>query len=113
MIQQSDKIETMLSTHCFNRNMTYKDITMCIPRVENLIPKEFIYKKLCKINAGKIKHIIEKPLKKEKNFKRLLIKMTINQNNQNGAYILDRFSRGENVKIVYENQDYWRLVSSY
>ena len=79
--------------------MTYKDITMCIPRVENLIPKEFIYKKLCKINAGKIKHIIEKPLKKEKNFKRLLIKMTINQNNQNGAYILDRFSRGENVKM--------------
>lgn len=93
--------------------MTFKDITMCIPRVENVTNKDFVYKILCKINAGKIKKIIEKPLKNEKNYKRLLIKMTINQNNQNGAYILDRFSKGENIKVVYENQEYWRVVSSY
>jgi len=113
VIQHSDKIETMLSIHCFNRNMTYKDILICIPRVENIITKDFVHQKICKTNAGKIKYIIEKPLKKEKNFKRLLIKMAINMKNQNGAYILDRFSKGENVKIVYDNQDYWRLVSSY
>lgn len=93
--------------------MTFKDITMCIPRVENFTNKDFVYKILCKINAGKIKKIIEKPLKNEKNYKRLLIQMTINQNNQNGAYILDRFSKGENIKVVYENQEYWRVVSSY
>ena len=93
--------------------MTFKDITMCIPRVENVTNKDFVYKILCKINAGKIKKIIEKPLKNEKNYKRLLIQMTINQNNQNGAYILDRFSKGENIKVVYENQEYWRVVSSY
>ena len=93
--------------------MTFKDITMCIPRVENVTNTDFVYKILCKINAGKIKKIIEKPLKNEKNYKRLLIQMTINQNNQNGAYILDRFSKGENIKVVYENQEYWRVVSSY
>ena len=82
VIQHSDKIETMLSIHCFNRNMTYKDILICIPRVENIITKDFVHQKICKTNAGKIKYIIEKPLKKEKNFKRLLIKMAINMKNQ-------------------------------
>ena len=47
--------------------MTFKDITMCIPRVENFTNKDFVYKTLCKINAGKIKKIVEKPLKNEKN----------------------------------------------
>ena len=56
---------------------------------------------------------MEKPLKNDKKYKRLLIKMAINENNQNGAYILDRFSKGENIKVVYDNQEYWRLVSSY
>jgi len=93
--------------------MTFKDITMCIPRVDNVTHKDFVYKTLCKIKAGKIKKIVEKPLKNEKNYKRLLIKMAINENNQNGAYILDRFSKGENIKVVYDNQEYWRLVSSY
>jgi len=93
--------------------MTFKDITMCIPRVDNVTRKDFVYQTLCKIQAGKIKKIVEKPLKNEKNYKRLLIKMAINENNQNGAYILDRFSRGENIKVVYDNQEYWRLVSSY
>ena len=93
--------------------MTFKDITMCIPRVDNVTRKDFVYQTLCKIQAGKIKKIVEKPLKNEKNYKRLLIKMAINENNQNGAYILHRFSRGENIKVVYDNQEYWRLVSSY
>jgi len=93
--------------------MPFKDITMCIPRVDNVTHKDFVYQKLCKIKAGKIKKIVEKPLKNEKNYKRLLIKMAINENNQNGAYILDRFSKGENIKVVYDNQEYWRLVSSY
>lgn len=93
--------------------MTFKDITICIPRVENVTNKYFVYQTLCKINAGKIKKIVEKPLKNEKNYKRLLIKMSINQHNQTGAYILDRFSKGENIKVVYDNQEYWRVVSSY
>ena len=93
--------------------MPFKDITMCIPRVDNVTHKDFVYQILCKIKAGKVKKIVEKPLKNDKKYKRLLIKMAINENNQNGAYILDRFSKGENIKVVYDNQEYWRLVSSY
>ena len=111
----SDMMSTTISwlENEARQKMTFKDITMCIPRVENFTNKDFVYKTLCKINAGKIKKIVEKPLKNEKNYKRILIQMTINQNNQNGAYILDRFSKGENIKVVYENQEYWRVVSSY
>ena len=86
---------------------------MCIPRVHNLIHKEFVLSKLRKINAGKIKTIIEKPLKKEKDYKRILIKICLDLTRKNGAYIKERFSKGENIKIVYNNEEYWRVVSSY
>lgn len=86
---------------------------MCIPRVRNIIHKDFVLTKLKKINAGKIKTIIEKPLKNEKDYKRLLIKMRLDPRHKNGAYIQERFSRGENIKIVYNNEEYWRIVSSY
>lgn len=89
------------------------DITMCIPRVRNIIHKDFVLTKLKKINAGKIKTIIEKPLKNEKDYKRLLIKMRLDPTHKNGAYIQERFSKGENIKIVYNNEEYWRIVSSY
>lgn len=89
------------------------EITMCIPRVHNVIHKDYVYEKIQKINAGKIKTIVEKPLKNEKNYKRLLIKMCVDTNHTNGAYIMERFSKGENIKVVYDNEQYWRIVSSY
>ena len=87
-----------------------KEIKICIPRVENNIHREYIYKKIKKINAGKIQSFVEKPLKSEKRFKKIFIKMKIDPLNAMGAYILDHFSKGHCIKLVYHHEHYWRLL---
>ena len=90
-----------------------KEISICIPRVEKMLKRDVIYKHIQKLDVGNIKSIVEKPLRNEDNYKRIIIKMQINQYNKLGAYMLDRFSKGENVKLVYNPSTYWKLVSSY
>ena len=89
-----------------------KGIKICIPRVENNIHREYIYKKIKKINAGKIESFVEKPLKSEKRFKKIFIKMKIDPLNAMGAYILDHFSKGQCIKLVYHHEHYWRLLET-
>ena len=89
-----------------------KEIKICIPRVENNIHREYIYKKIKKINAGKIESFVEKPLKSEKRFKKIFIKMKIDPLNAMGAYILDHFSKGQCIKLVYHHEHYWRLLET-
>ncbi len=90
-----------------------KEISICIPRVERLLKRDFVYRIIDKMKMGKIKKIVEKPLRNEEQYKRIIIKMLIDPYHINGAYILERFEKGENVKLVYENTHYWKLVSSY
>ena len=90
-----------------------KETSICIPRVEKMLKRDVIYKHIQKLDVGNIKSIVEKPLRNEDNYKRIIIKMQINQYNTLGAYMLDRFSKGENVKLVYNPSTYWKLVSSY
>jgi hypothetical protein len=90
-----------------------KEISICIPRVESLLRRDFIYSIIDKMKMGKIKKITEKPLRNEDKYKRIIIKMSIDPLHDSGAYILDRFAKGENVKLVYEKAHYWKLVSSY
>lgn len=87
-----------------------KEISICIPRVEKMLKREVVYKNIQKLDVGIIKSIVEKPLRNEDNYKRIIIKMVINQSKTLGAYILDRFSKGENVKLVYNPSTYWKLV---
>ena len=89
-----------------------KEIKICIPRVENNIHREYIYKKIKKINAGKIQSFVEKPLKSERKFKKIFIKMKIDPLNAMGAYILDHFSKGQCIKLVYHHEHYWRLLET-
>ena len=89
-----------------------KEIKICIPRVGNNIHREYIYKKINKINAGKIQSFVEKPLKSERKFKKIFIKMKIDPLNAMGAYILDHFSKGQCIKLVYHHEHYWRLLET-
>ena len=90
-----------------------KDISLCIPRVERLLKLNIIYKHITKMGAGVITSMVEKPLRNEDDYKRIIIRMTIDPLNQQGAYILERFAQGENVKLVYEPSNYWKMVSAH
>jgi hypothetical protein len=89
------------------------EISICIPRVECILKRDFVYNVIKKMKMGSIKKIIEKPLRNESNYKRIIIKMMIDPFNVQAAYVLDRFSKGENIKLVYERSRYWKLVRSH
>ena len=90
-----------------------KEITLCIPKVQNILQKDYIHRKLKKINAGKVQSIIEKPIKNEENYKRVLVKMRLNMSNDIGQYMMNHFSNGNCIKLVYHKSEYWRLVHAY
>ena len=52
-----------------------KEISICIPRVEKMLKRDVIYKHIQKLDVGNIKSIVEKPLRNEDNYKRIIIKM--------------------------------------
>ena len=62
-----------------------KEISICIPRVEKMLKRDVIYKHIQKLDVGNIKSIVEKPLRNEDNYKRIIIKMQINQYNNCNA----------------------------
>ena len=90
-----------------------KYLSICIPRVERNLNRDFVYSVIKRMKIGSIQKIIEKPLRNECNYKRIIIKILIDPLNVRCAYIMDRFSKGENVKLVYENAHYWKMVRSY
>ena len=79
---------------------------ICIPCVDQTIPKSFIFSTLCKMQIGYIESIIEYPVKNKEMYKRVIIKLKWNRS-ELSKYIQDRFESGQNIKIVYSMPWYW------
>lgn len=85
--------------------------TICIPRIKQDTSKRFIKNTLEKCRFGDIQSIIERPLRNDKEFKKVIIRLVVNQMSNNGAYLLNNAVNGIPIKIVYNRFDYWRVVS--
>jgi len=90
-----------------------KPITsLCIPRVDSTISKDYIYKTLCNLKIGKIERIIEIPSRNDTTHKRIIINLIWNENNpitlQLRKYLIDTGS----IKIVYDMPWYWKLYAT-
>lgn len=81
---------------------------ICIPRVENKISRDEIFRTICKLKIGYIEKFVEIPLKTDENFKRILTKIRLNDSPQ-AIYIKNRLEIGEPVNIVYDMPWYWQL----
>ena len=86
--------------------------TICIPKIDATIAKEYIFEVFCKLNIGRIEKITEVPIHNDSNYKRIFIKMKWNTVNIQSVFIMERFKNGKNVKIVHNAPWYWRIVSS-
>jgi hypothetical protein len=84
-------------------------MNLCIPRIEKSITKEYIYKKLCDLNAGKIERLTEIPLKNDPTHKRILFKIQW-QTSETSKKIQEQLHRKKMVNIVYELPWYWKIV---
>jgi len=88
-----------------------KEINICIPRMENSIPRETIFRIFKKLNIGRIERIIENKLKTDENYKRVILKIDWN-NTETAETIKTRLINKETVNIVYELPWFWKLVLS-
>jgi len=82
-------------------------MTICIPRVDNIIPKQIIFEKICDLRIGYIEKIIEVPLKNDETGKRVIIKFKTWVENKTSNQIINRFADKKDIKIVYNDPWYW------
>jgi len=89
-----------------------EQLTICIPRVETHVTKEYIVKKFNQLKLGEILQVTDIPLKADADNKRVFIKIKWNPVTIQGEFIYKRLSSGENIKFVYDSPWYWKLVKS-
>jgi hypothetical protein len=68
--------------------------------------------KIQQLKLGKIDKITENPLRKDKKYKRVIIKIIWDTHNKDAVSIRERLSEGKTIKLVYDTPWYWILVSS-
>lgn len=83
--------------------------SLCIPRIESSITKDYIYKTLCNLQIGSIINIIEIPLKNDPTHKRAIIKINWNKTTQ-ALDIQKTLEAKGSVKLVYNMPWYWKIV---
>jgi hypothetical protein len=86
--------------------------SICIPRIETTIQKDYIYKTLCNLQVGIIEKISEIPLKNDATHKRIIIKILWNKT-QTSVNIQNTLRKLGSVNLVHDNPWYWKIVPTH
>jgi hypothetical protein len=96
--------------------MSFKQIVLCIPRMESNTKQDFIKKVLERVITGtSVTRMTEIPHKDNHAFKRVFIYMKISNNTKNAKNISileERFSQRKDIKIIYDAPWYWKIVEA-
>jgi hypothetical protein len=87
-----------------------KPISICIPRMDNDISKDFIYETFNKLNIGYILSLKEIPLRNDNKHKRVIISLSLNGATEYSNIFNERMNKNESIKIVYDMPWYWKIV---
>lgn len=93
-----------------NNKQNLEHTSLCIPRVEISVTLEYITSVIKKWNIGIISRIKEIPLRKEQNYKRIIIDLYWNVHNVNVKNVKDIMDKKGSMKLVYDMPWYWKLV---
>jgi len=85
--------------------------TLCIPRIKQEFTKRFIRSTVDKCGFGQIQSIIERPLRNDKQYKKVVIRLIVDKYSKNGTYLQYNTDNGITLKIAYNDFEYWRLIS--
>jgi hypothetical protein len=86
--------------------------SICIPRVDNTMTKEYIESKINQLGLGKIEYIAERPLKNDDEYKRIIIKYKWNYKNTYVDNIKKKMDETGSLKYVYNMPWYWKICST-
>jgi len=89
-----------------------KNHLLCIPRIEVSVTKEYILGVFTKLKIGYIENIQEIPLHKNKDFKRIIIKINWSETSPTAKNILTRLDNNETIKLVHDMPWFWKIVST-
>lgn len=84
--------------------------SICIPRLDINIPKEYIFHTLAKLKIGYIKNITEIPLRNDATQKRIIIKLQWNKHSPKSIQMQEILSQKGCVKLVHSMPWYWKIV---
>lgn len=86
--------------------------SICIPRVNTTMTKEYIQSKIEKLGLGKIEYIAERPLKNDDEHKRIIIKYKWNYENSHVENIKKKIEETGSLKYVYSMPWYWKICNT-
>ena len=89
-------------------------ISLCIPRMEAEIPKDYIYNKIKDLNIGNIQKMTEIPHRKDPSQKRILMRISSNERTRSELNKFeDKLEEHGSVKYVYDMPWYWKIVATH
>jgi len=86
--------------------------SICIPRIESSIPKDYIYRVINNLQVGSIEKITEIPLRNDPTHKRIIIKIQWNKSIKS-VNIQRILSNTGAIKLVYDMPWYWKIVATH
>ena len=90
-----------------NYNQEY--ISLCIPRVDVSVTLEYVASILNKWKIGIIHRIKGIPLRKENNYKRIIIDILCCKTNETVMNVKEIIEKHGSVKLVYDMPYFWKI----
>lgn len=87
--------------------------SICIPRVEQSLSRDYIYSIFEKLDVGSIDTMTEIPLRNDPTHKRILIRIRWNTKNEVSSKLQDQLKTTGSIKLVYDMPWYWKIVSTH
>jgi len=85
-------------------------VSFCIPRVETAVSLEYISAVFKKWNIGKIYRIKEIPLRKEQDYKRIIVDLYWNVDTNTVKNVKELMDKKGSIKLVHEMPWFWKVV---
>ena len=86
--------------------------SICIPRVDITITKEYIFEKIKELKIGHIEKINEIPLRNDPNHKRIIIKFKWNYKTDHVDELKKTMTQNGSLKYVHNMPWYWRICDT-
>ncbi len=84
----------------------------CIPRVQTNITSNYVKQQFIKMDIGKIIKVQDYPLKNDKDWMRMVVKVYYNPKTENSETIDKHLINNKYFKFVYNYPDYWRVYAN-
>ena len=83
--------------------------SICIPRLDTNVQREYICNKITSMNVGTIDRIYEIPLRNDASHKRVIITLKWNTQSEMAKYVQKTLLEKGSVKLVHDMPWYWKI----